>query len=179
MAPHVALDPDQRLHLRVQPVAHELELPVRRDEADRAVVLESAQPYTLVEFHVLHLHGLAPRRPPRRLEHDLVVQPQPQLGHAAEVAFQLHGAEDLGAEHVARGGDEQVEGLDDVEEDFVFAVADPFGPPRDGVGHGDGRPGLDFELVGFLRYVSVLPRTKEKAMGLAGCRALGVLPVGL
>lgn len=154
MAPHVAFDPDQWLHLRIQPVAHKLKLAVRRDEADGAIILESAQPDTLVEFHVLHLHRFPPRCPPRRLEHDLVVQSQSQLGHAAEVAFQLHGAEDLGAENVACGGDEEVEGLDDVEEDFVFAVADSFRAPGDGVGHGDGGSGLDFEFVGFLRYVS-------------------------
>lgn len=147
MAPHIALHPYQWLNLCIQPVAHKLEFPIRRDEADCPVVLESTQPHTLMEFHILHLHRLAPRRSPRRLEHHFVVQAKSELGHPAEVAFQLHGAEDLGAEDVAGGGDEEVEGLDYVEEDFVFAVADSFASPGDGVCYRYWGTSLDFELV--------------------------------
>jgi len=103
-----ALDPDQRLDLRVQAVAHELELAVGRDEADGAVVLEAAEPHALVELDVLHLDGLAARRAPRRLEHDLVVEPEAQLGHAGEVALHLDRAQDLRAQHVAVAADQQV-----------------------------------------------------------------------
>ena len=150
MRPYVAFDPDERLDLRVEPVAHELELAVRRNEGDGAVVLEARQPHALVELDVLHLYRLAPGRPSRRLEHGLVIEAEPQLGHAAQVAFQLDGAEDLAAEDVAGGADEEVEGFDDVEEDFIFPVSYPFAAPADGVGDGDGRPSLNFELVGFL-----------------------------
>ena len=89
---HVRLDPHQRLDLRVEPVAHQLELAVRRDEADGAVVLEARQPHALVELDVLHLDRLAPRRASRRLEHGLVVEPEPQLRHARQVALHLDGA---------------------------------------------------------------------------------------
>lgn len=77
-----------------------------------------------MKLDVLHLDGLAARGPARRLEHDLVVEAQAQLGHAAQVAFHLDGAENLASQDVSVGTDEQVEALDDVEEDFVFAIAD-------------------------------------------------------
>ncbi|KFY90763.1 hypothetical protein V498_05845 [Pseudogymnoascus sp. VKM F-4517 (FW-2822)] len=124
-----ALDPNQRLDLRVEPVRHELELAVGRDEGDGAVVLEAREPHALVELDVFHLDGLAACGAPGRLEHHLVVEPEAQLGHAGEVALHLDGAENLGAQHVASRGDEEVEGFDDVEEDFVFPVADAFGAP--------------------------------------------------
>lgn len=41
MALHYALDPNQRLDLGVQTVAHELELAIRRDEADCPIIFES------------------------------------------------------------------------------------------------------------------------------------------
>lgn len=82
-----------------------------------------------MEFHVFHLDRLSPRRPTRRFEHDLVVEPEPELRHPAQVAFEFDGAQDFGAQDVARGRDEEVEGLDDVEEDFVFAVSDPLAAP--------------------------------------------------
>ena len=148
-----ALDPDQRLDLRVQAVAHELELAVGRDEADGAVVLEAAQPHALVELDVLHLDGLAARRAPRRLEHDLVVEPEAQLRHAGQVALHLDGAQDLGPQHVAVAADEQVQRLDDVEEDLVLAVADALAAPADGVGDGDRRARLHLEPVRLLRDV--------------------------
>lgn len=46
-------------HVCVETVGHELELAVRRDEGDGAVVLEAREPHALVELHVLQLHGLA------------------------------------------------------------------------------------------------------------------------
>lgn len=101
MRSHVAFHPYQRFHLRVQPVAHQLELAVGRDEADGPVVLEPRQPHALMELDVFHLDSFSPRRPPRRLEHDLVVQAQPQLRHAAEIAFEFDRAEDFAAEDVS------------------------------------------------------------------------------
>lgn len=47
-----------RTHVCVETVGHELELAVRRDEGDGAVVLKR-EPHALVELHVLQLHGLA------------------------------------------------------------------------------------------------------------------------
>ncbi len=148
-----ALDPDERLDLRVEAVRHELEFAVGRNEADGAVVLEAREAHALVELDVLHLDGLAARRAPCRLEHDLVVEPQAQLGHARQIALHLDGAQDLGAQHVAVGRHQQVERLDDVEEHLVLAVPDALGAPRHGIGHGDGRSGLYLELVRLLRDV--------------------------
>lgn len=71
-----ALDPNQRLDLCVQPVAHELEFSVRWDKADGPVVLESTQPHALVELDIFHLDRLSSRRPTSRFEHDLIVQAQ-------------------------------------------------------------------------------------------------------
>lgn len=75
MRPHIALHPYQRLDLRVQAVAHELEFAVWRNETDRPVILEPRQSHTLVELDVLHLYRLAPCRTSRRFKHHLVVQP--------------------------------------------------------------------------------------------------------
>lgn len=152
---HQTLHPDQRFHLRVQPVAHELKLPIRRNKADRAIVLEPRKTHTLVELDVFHLHRLASRSAPCCLEHDLVVQPQTQLWHSTQIAFHLDRAQDLGSQDVAGCGNEEVQGFDDIEEDLVLAVADSFTSPGDGVGDGDWGAGLDFEFVGFLRDVPV------------------------
>ena len=157
MTPHITLHPNQRLHLRIQPIAHKFKFAIRRDETNRPIILKSRQSHTLMEFHILHLHALPSRRSSRAFKHHFVVQPKPQFGHSREVAFQFYGAENLGTKDVTGGGDEEVERFNDVEEDFVFTVANPFGAPGDGVGDGDRGAGLDLELVGFLRYVSRIP----------------------
>ena len=53
-----------------------------------------------MELDVLHLDRLASRVAARALEHNLVVQPEPELGHARQVALHLDCAEDLGADDV-------------------------------------------------------------------------------
>lgn len=107
-----------------------------------------------MELDIFHFHRLAPCCASSGLEHDLVVQAEPQLWHTAEITFQFHGAQDFGAEDIAGGGNEKVEGFDNVKEDFVFAVTDAFAAPRDGVRNGYRGPGLDFEFMGFLCDVS-------------------------
>lgn len=77
MGPNVALYPYQRLYLSVKPVAHELKLAIRWDEADGSIVLEPRKPNALMEFYVFHLDRLTPCGPTCRLEHDLVVETQP------------------------------------------------------------------------------------------------------
>lgn len=77
MRPDVALHPDQRFYLRVQPITHKLKFPIWRYKADRPIVLEPRQSHTLMEFDILHFDRLPPRRSSRRLEHDLVIQPKP------------------------------------------------------------------------------------------------------
>lgn len=54
-----------------------------------------------MEFDIFHLNRFPPCRPACRLEHDLVVQTQPQLRHARQVAFHLYSAEDFRAEDIA------------------------------------------------------------------------------
>lgn len=56
---NVGLYPYQRLHLRVQTIRHQLKLSVRWDEGDCAIVLETREPDTLMELHILQLHCLA------------------------------------------------------------------------------------------------------------------------
>jgi hypothetical protein len=69
-----ALYPDERLDLRVQPVAHKLKLSIGGNERDRSIILKSRQPNTLVEFDILHFDSLSSARPSSILEHDFVVQ---------------------------------------------------------------------------------------------------------
>lgn len=90
-----AFDPDKGLDLGVEAVGHEFELAVRGDEGDGAVVFESRQANALVELDVLHLDSLAAGGAASCLEHDLVVEAETQLGHTAEVALHLDGAENL------------------------------------------------------------------------------------
>ncbi len=106
MHPNVALHPDQRFHLRVQSITHEFEFAIRRYEADRPIILEPRQSHTLMEFDVLHLHGLSPRRSSCGLEHDFVVQSQSEFRHTTEIAFQFHSAKDFRAQDIAGRGDE-------------------------------------------------------------------------
>lgn len=147
---HQALHPNQRLHLRVQTVAHELKLSIRGYETNRSVVLESRKPNTLVELDVFHLDSLAPRSPTRCLEHNLVVQPQAKLRHTTQITLHLNGTQDLGTQHIPSCGYEEVQRFDDIEEDFVLAVADTFASPRDSIGDSNWRSCLDFELVRLL-----------------------------
>jgi hypothetical protein len=107
-----------------------------------------------VELHVLHLDGFASRGAAGGFEHGFVVEAEAEFGHPGEVALHFYGAEDFGAQDVAGGADEEVERFDNVEEDFVFAVADAFAAPGDGVCDGDGGAGGSFEFVGFLGNVS-------------------------
>lgn len=144
---HQALDPDERLDLRVETVAHELELAVGGYKADGAVVFKPRQAHALVEFDVLHLDGLAARGAARRLEHDLVIEAESQLGHAAQVTLHLDRAENLRPQDIARCRYEEIQRFDHIQEDFVLAIADAFASPRDSVGNGDGGSGLDFEFV--------------------------------
>lgn len=97
------------------------------------------------------------------LKHDLVVQTETQFRHAREVALHLDSTEDLAADDVAVGIDEQIDGLDDIKEDFVFAIPDAFGAPADGIGDGHrGAHLLELKLVGFLGDVLL------KDLGLGG-----------
>ena len=109
-----------------------------------------------MKLDILHLDRLAPCRSAGRLKHDFVVQSKPQFWHPGEVTFQLYRTKNLRAQDVARGGDEKVQGFDDVKEDFVFAIANSFAAPGDGIGDGDWGTCLDFEFVRFLRYVSTV-----------------------
>ena len=101
MASYITLDPDQGFDLCVQSIAHELEFSVRWNETDSSIILEPRQSDTLMELDVFHLHRFPSCRSACGLKHDLVVQPQAQFGHSTQIALQLHGAQDLGAEDIA------------------------------------------------------------------------------
>lgn len=144
---HQTFDPNQRLHLCVQSVTHELKLAIRRDEADRPVILEAGQPHTLVKLDILHLHGLASRSAAGSLKHGLVVQSQPQLRHTTQITLHFDSAENLGPQHVPVRRDQQVQRLNHIQEHLVLAVADAFASPGDCVCDCDWRPCLHFQLV--------------------------------
>lgn len=131
-----------------------------------------------MEFDILHFNGLAPSGCGRRVsrgqhtnegtrtstgafKHDLVVEAQSEFGHARKIALHLYGAEDLGADDVAFGIDEEVDALDDIEKDLVFPIADAFCPPRHGICDCIGGTGLDFEFVGLLGDVSGQTRVRK------------------
>lgn len=74
MRSNITFHPNQWLHLRVQPIAHQFEFPVRRYKANGSIILESRKPHTLMKFDILHLDCFPPCRPPGRLKHDFIVQ---------------------------------------------------------------------------------------------------------
>ena len=55
MSLYAALHPDEGLDVGVEAVGHQLELSVRRDEGDRAVVLEPGQSEDSKVFESKHL----------------------------------------------------------------------------------------------------------------------------
>jgi hypothetical protein len=134
------LHPNEGLDVGVEPVRHEIELPVGRDEGNGSVVLEPGQADALVELDVLELHGLALGLvgPAGRLEHELVVQAELELGHARKERLHLDGAENFRVQDGAVRGDEKVELLHHVEKDLVLLVLDALRPPAHGVGERHG-----------------------------------------
>ena len=76
------IDGEERLHSDVEPVAHELELAVGRDEGHQTLVLEPAQSDALVELDIVEFDGLVLGGPALRLIVGLVVEPQFEVGHA-------------------------------------------------------------------------------------------------
>mmetsp|Transcript_42173 Transcript_42173/g.98247 ORF Transcript_42173/g.98247 Transcript_42173/m.98247 type:complete len:204 (-) Transcript_42173:189-800(-) len=107
-----------------------------------------------MELDVLHLHRLSLLRPPpAALKQELVVEPELELGHPAEVRSHLEGPEDLGAEHAPRARHEDIDALHHVEKDLILAVLDPLGPPRHHAGDGRRRLGEAGHLVTLLHNV--------------------------
>jgi hypothetical protein len=105
----------------------------------------------------------------RALEHDLVVETEPELWHAGKIALHLDCAKNLGTDDVALCVDEEVDALDDVEEDLVLPIADALCSPRDGVGYCLGRADLYLEFVGFLG--NVPRRVSARIYMSSGARA--------
>ena len=103
------LHPDERPHLRVQTVGHEVELAVRRNERDRLVVVEGGQTHALVEVHVFQIDVVTVlARLQLVIAHvkaDLVVQAytseagrdqtQLEFGHAGQTDLHFNGTHDL------------------------------------------------------------------------------------
>ena len=170
-------DPEERFHLGVESVRHELEVSVRRNERNSSVVLEPRQPNALVKLDVLELDCLvlcaleirrsresatserttptAPRWPQltsHAFEQDLIVQAESELRHSAQVDAHLDGADYFATHHAARGAHENIDRLDDVQEDLVLSVLHVLSSPRNGVGDSGRQLGL-VNLVAFLRDV--------------------------
>eukprot|EP00053_Salpingoeca_punica_P004551 m.49696 g.49696 ORF g.49696 m.49696 type:complete len:479 (+) comp12846_c0_seq1:384-1820(+) len=129
-------------HITRGAVLHELKLAIGRNEANGALGVEAAQLDALVEVQVVNRNGLAAVLAARVarllvlvLVVDLVVDAKLALGHAGEVALHADGARDVLAEHGAVGRQEDVDGLQDVEEELVLAVLDALAAPADLAGH--------------------------------------------
>lgn len=103
------LYPDQWLDLGVEPITHQLEFTVGRNEADRSIILKPGKSHTLMEFDVFHLDGLSSCCSTGRFEHDFVVKPKSKFGHTAEVTLHLDSAQDLGTQDIAIGRDQQIQ----------------------------------------------------------------------
>lgn len=140
--------PHDRVHLEGEidvlrgAVPHQLELAVRRHKRDDAVRVKAAQFHALVELAVFQRDGAGSRAgcfaarvgvrgrgwastaAAVAVEEKAVVQPELALRGAGEVGAHDDLAGDVGAEHGARGGHEQVHVFDDVYEGFVLAVLD-------------------------------------------------------
>ena len=75
-----------------------------------------------MKFDILHLDRFSAGCPSGTLEHDLVVQTQSQLWHARKVTFHLDCTQDFGTNDVAICVDEEIDGFDDIQEDFILPV---------------------------------------------------------
>ena len=69
-----AVCPDEGLDVGVKAVGHQVELTIRWDKRDVALLLEFVQADALVEFDVLHFDQFAAGRPALHIEEDFVVQ---------------------------------------------------------------------------------------------------------
>eukprot|EP00958_Prasinococcus_capsulatus_P025640 scaffold4404_cov383-Prasinococcus_capsulatus_cf.AAC.5 len=151
------------------PIAHQVEFSVRRDEADCLVRGKLGQVHALVERAVVQVDsafGAAPslstsfiRGAPTQAVHaptaavsrralrvlrrhgEAVVQAQLQLRSPGKLRAEHHLARHLAAQDVALVREEQVDALDHVQEDLVLLVLDPLGTPADSPCHLQGGVG--------------------------------------
>lgn len=138
---------EQRLHADVQPVAHQLELAVGRDEGHQSLVFEAAETHALVELYVVELHGLVLAGPALRLVVGLVVEAELEVGHPGELAVGVDHPDDLALDDVVGGADEHRQLLHHVQEELVLGVLDALLPPGDHVGDLPGRIDRAVELL--------------------------------
>ena len=127
------VSPNQRLDVRVQSISHQIELTIRRDERDVALLLELIEAYALMELDVLHLDKFASCRAILHLEKHFVVQSELKLWHPAQKAAHVNAPKNLRPEHVAIGTDEDVQTLNYVKEYLILCVSNTFRAPRDDV----------------------------------------------
>lgn len=141
---------EERLHADVQPVAHELELAVGRDEGDQSLVLEAAEAHALVELDVVELHGLVLAGPALRLIVGLVVEAELEVGHAGELAVSVDHTDDLALDDVVGGANQHRQLLHHVQEELVLGVLDALLPPGYHIGHLPGSidGAVEFLLLG-------------------------------
>ena len=134
------------------PVAHELVLPVRRDEADGVLRLKLAQLHALVELTVVYCDrrlglGLLARLPLQStckltsgqtagsshlaVHRNLVIDAELALRHPGQVGLHEDLAGHMGGQDLALRGHQQVDVLHHVEEKLIAAVLDALAPPPD------------------------------------------------
>uniref|UniRef100_A0A1I8F2P3 Protein kinase domain-containing protein n=1 Tax=Macrostomum lignano TaxID=282301 RepID=A0A1I8F2P3_9PLAT len=113
----------QRDHLSVaaaaapSPVGHQPEAAIRRDEAQRPVVVKSAKSNAWMQADVLQQAG--------------VDEGQGEVGHAGQLDEAVDAAGHVGHDHVARPVHDGVQLLDHVKVGLVVGVADPDAAPGD------------------------------------------------
>jgi len=150
---------DDRVYLEGQvdvlggAVPHQLELAIRRNEADDAIAVKLPKLDALVELAVLQRHasrsglGRLASHPisagqtqqPIIIQQQAVVEAKLALRCPAQVCAHDDLARNIGAQHGACCAHQQVDVLDDIDEGFVLAVLDVGLAPRQGAGglHGN------------------------------------------
>lgn len=135
---------EREVHVFRGSIAHELELAVGRDEGDDPVRVEPAQFDALMELAVFQrdasgrgFGGLGARRVPGRggeavgVEEQAVVEAEFAFGHAGQVGPHDDLPVDVGSQHGARGGHEEVDVFNHIDKGLVLPVFDIGPPPRE------------------------------------------------
>jgi hypothetical protein len=91
---------EEGLYSNVQPVTHQLEFSIGRDEGNQSFVFEAAQPYTLVEFDIVEFNSFVLGRPALGLVVGLVVESQLEIRHARELAVRVNYANYLALDDI-------------------------------------------------------------------------------
>ena len=81
--------------MSVKTVSHQIELTIRRNERNVALLLELVQSNALVELDVLHLNKFASCSPILHLEEDFVIETKLELRHTAQITPHMDTPKDF------------------------------------------------------------------------------------